>query len=157
MPSTSTPWSDSSENSESPDPHGNRQLFLDDVFVAYVLAFFNPGLRTLRTIEDFSQTRQAQKHLSIPKLCRSTLSDFNQLADPTRLQPILDELRRQVLKPGHQRDGHQPLHDLYRKVLAVDGTFLHAASAIAWAVKLRGGKTAPAWTSISTWTPGCRS
>ena len=34
-------------------PHGNRKLFLDDVFVAYLLAFFNPTLRSLRTIEDF--------------------------------------------------------------------------------------------------------
>lgn len=41
------------------DPHGNRQLFLDDVFVTYLLAFFNPALRTLRTIEDFSQSHQA--------------------------------------------------------------------------------------------------
>ncbi len=65
--------------------HGNRELFLDDVFVAYLLAFFNPALRTLRTLEDFSQSRQAQKHLSIGKLCKSTLSDFNKRADPTRL------------------------------------------------------------------------
>src|SRR6185437_8003280 len=63
-------------------PHGNRRLFLDDVFVAYLLAFFNPALRTLRTIEDFSQTRQAQKHLTIRKLCRSTLFFFNELAAP---------------------------------------------------------------------------
>src|SRR5688572_29287419 len=69
--------------------HGNRALFLDDVFVAYLLAFFNPTIRSLRTIEDFSQTRQAQKHLSITKVCRSTLSDFNRLADPARLQPVL--------------------------------------------------------------------
>src|SRR5262245_11253822 len=55
-------------------PHGNRALFLDDVFVAYLLAFFNPALRTLRTIEDFSQTRQARKFLSVRKICRSTLS-----------------------------------------------------------------------------------
>src|SRR6202041_3400356 len=82
------------------DPHGNRQLFLDDVFVAYLLAFFNPALRTLRTLEDFRQTRQAQEHLTIGKLCKSTLSDFNKLAAPGRLQPILDHLRREVLKPG---------------------------------------------------------
>ena len=30
------------------DEHGNRQLFLDDVFVAYLLAFFNPSIRSLR-------------------------------------------------------------------------------------------------------------
>jgi hypothetical protein len=42
------------------ESHGNRELFLDDVFVAYPLAFFNPTIRSLRTLEDFSQTRQAQ-------------------------------------------------------------------------------------------------
>jgi len=122
------------------DPHGNRDLFLDDVFVAYLLAFFNPALRTLRTIEDFSQTRQAQKHLTIRKLCKSTLSDFNTLADPARLRPILDHLRREVLKPGPATTA-DPLTALQRQVLAVDGTFLKAASAVAWAIRRRGGKT----------------
>jgi hypothetical protein len=46
------------------DAHGNRDLFLEDVFIASLLEFFNPSLRSLRTIEDFSQTQQAQKHLS---------------------------------------------------------------------------------------------
>ena len=49
------------------DAHGNRDLFLDDIFVAYLLAFFKTALRTLRTLEDFSQTRQAQKHINIAK------------------------------------------------------------------------------------------
>ncbi len=122
--------------------HGNRNLFLDDVFVASLLAFFNPALRTLRTVEDFSQTRQAQKHLTISKLCRSTLSDFNKLADPTRLQPILDHLRREILKPGPRRpEAAGSLDPLHRQVLAVDGTFLHAASSVVWAIRRRGGKT----------------
>src|SRR5262245_5198110 len=75
------------------DPHGNRALFLDDVFIVSLLAFHNPVLRSLRTIEDFSQTRQAQQQLSIRRICKSTLSDFHQLADPTRLEPILAALR----------------------------------------------------------------
>ena len=124
------------------DAHGNREVFLDDVFIAYLLSFFNPALRTLRTIEDFSQTRQAQKHLSIPKLCKSTLSDFNKLADHTRLQPILEHLRHEVLKPGpRQSNAAHPLERLHRQVLAVDGTFLHAAAAVVWSVRRRGGKT----------------
>jgi len=45
--------------------HGNRKLFLDDVFVTYLSAFFNPTLRSLRTLKDFSQSRQAQRHLSL--------------------------------------------------------------------------------------------
>jgi hypothetical protein len=135
--------------------HGNRELFLDDVFVAYLLAFFNPALRTLRTLEDFSRTRQAQKHLSIGKLCKSTLSDFNKLADPTRLQPILDHLRREVLKPG-QGKAAEPLSALHRQILAVDGTFLKAAAAVTWAIRRRGSKTGARLdfhVDVETWLP----
>jgi hypothetical protein len=137
------------------DSHGNRQLFLDDVFIAYLLAFFNPGLRTLRTIEDFSQTRQAQKHLTIGKLCKSTLSDFNKLADPACLQPILGQLRREVFKAGPRNDS-TPLNDLYQKVLAVDGTFLKAAASVAWAIRRRGSKTGARLDfhiDVETWLP----
>jgi hypothetical protein len=70
------------------DAHGNRELFLDDVVIAHLLAFYNPTLRSLRTFEDFSQTRQAQRHLSARRLCKSTLSDFHRVADPTLLQPL---------------------------------------------------------------------
>jgi hypothetical protein len=135
--------------------HGNRELFLDDVFVVYLLAFFNPALRTLRTLEDFSQTRQAQKHLNIAKLCKSTLSDFNKLADPTRLQPILDHLRREVLKPAPAKAA-EPLAALHRQVLAVDGTFLNAAAAIVWAIRRRGSKTGARLdfhVDVETWLP----
>lgn len=69
--------------------HGNQRLFLDDVFVVYLLAFFNPIVRSLRTVEDLSQTRQAQKHLSVERICKSTLSDFNSAID----RPLTDEDR----------------------------------------------------------------
>jgi len=137
------------------DPHGNRSLFLDDVFIASLLAFFNPSLRSLRTIEDFSQTRQAQKHLSIPKLCKSTFSDFNKLADPARLQPILDHLRNEVLELGSGKTA-TTLDDLHRKILAVDGTFLHAAADVAWAFHKSGKKRGARLDfhiDVSTWLP----
>ena len=139
------------------EPHGNRSLFLDDVFVASLLAFFNPTLRTLRAIEDFSRTRRAQKHLSIPKLCKSTFSDFNKLAQPERLRPILDHLRREALKPGPgQPRLADPLVDLHRKILAVDGTFLKAAATVAWAIRRRGSKTGARLDfhlDVETWLP----
>src|SRR5687767_12731355 len=118
------------------DAHGNRRLFLDDVFVTYLLAFFNPSIRSLRTIEDFSQTRQVQRHLSVPKLCRTTLSDFHRLADPERLEPILGALRQQLARK--QAGGrHEPgsLPDLLRRAVAVDGTFLEAAAEIVWSIR----------------------
>jgi hypothetical protein len=141
--------------------HGNRELFLDDVFVAYLLAFFNPTIRSLRTIEDLSLTGQAQKHLSIRKICKSTLSDFNQLVDPERLQPILAGLRRQLSRklagnPIHDRD----LHALLSQTIAVDGTFLPAVADVTWAIAnsnnhgtLRHRARIDARIHVSTWLP----
>jgi hypothetical protein len=122
---------------ESASQHGNRGLFLDDVFVAYLLAFFNPSIRTLRTIEDFSQTRQAQRHLSTPRICKSTLSDFHRLVDPQRLAPLIDQLRARLQRkfPVHERPAE--LSELLPLVLAVDGTFFAAAADVAWAVGTR--------------------
>src|SRR6266581_2452463 len=117
-------------NLRDSDPHGNRALFLDDVFIASLLAFYNPSLRSLRTIEDFSQTRQAQKHLSIPKLCKSTFSDFNKLANPSRLQPILD-LRRGDLQQAAAKHPADLLDHLHHQIVVVDATFLTAA-AVVW-------------------------
>lgn len=119
----------------SEEEHGNRRLFLDDVFVAYLLSFFNPTVRSLRTIEDFSQTIQAQKHLSIRKISKSTLSDFNQLADPSRLEPILGALRaRLARKTAKEPVAGGDLTRLLEQTVAVDGTFLPAAADVAWAV-----------------------
>jgi hypothetical protein len=117
------------------DAHGNRKLFLDDVFVVYLLAFFNPSIRSLRTIEDLSQTQQAQKHLSVGKIAKSTLSDFNKLVEPERLAPILEALRSQLSdqQRGPSRSEHD-LCELLKKTVAVDGTFLHAVSEVAWSV-----------------------
>lgn len=142
-------------------PHGNQQLFLDDVFIAYLLAFFNPTIRSLRIIEDFSQTQQAQKHLTTTKICKSTLSDFNQLVDPTRLEPILAVLRAELQQ--RQADGrvHAPgLNSVLQQVIAADGTFLHAAADVAWAVCSRNQRAGQRYRArldlqvdVRTWLP----
>lgn len=117
------------------DEHGNRRLFLDDVFVVYLLAFFTPSVRSLRMIEDFSQTRQVQKHLTIRKICKSTLSDFNQLAQPQRLEPIIQALRSQLSRQSLRRSlPENDLQALLKQTVAVDGTFLPAVAEVAWAV-----------------------
>ena len=119
------------------NPHGNQELFLDDVFLAYLLAFFNPSLRSLRTIEDFSQTKQAQRHLSTRRICKSTLSDFNKLADPERLQPIIAELRAALDSKFAGNSRPDGLYGLMKQVLAVDGTFFSAAADVAWSIGCR--------------------
>lgn len=148
------------------DGHGNRQLFLDDVFVAYLLAFFNPTVRSLRTVEDLSQTPQAQKHLSVERICKSTLSDFNKLVDPQRLAPIMEALR-QRLSAKHVGAGRigagrieTDLSELLRQTVAVDGTFLHAVADVAWSVAssnnhqtVRHRARLDAHLNVSTWLP----
>lgn len=143
------------------ESHGNRRLFLDDVFVTYLLAFFNPSVRSLRTIEDFSQTEQIQKYLSIPKICKSTLSDFNKLADPHRLEPIVQALRTELSRK--QRGYSLPKDDLQtllKQTIAVDGTFLPAVAEVAWAIANSNNHGATrhrarldAHLNVSNWLP----
>src|SRR3954469_19805726 len=80
------------------DAHGNRILHLDDVLVCYLLAFFNPAIRSLRTVEDFSQTQQARRPLGGDRAPRSPLSDFQRVADPALLGPIVAMLREEPLR-----------------------------------------------------------
>jgi hypothetical protein len=148
------------EGLRAEDEHGNRKLFLDDVFIAHLLCFFNPTIRTLRTIEDFSQTRQAQKHLSVPKISRSTLSDFQRIADPERLGPIIETLRSELARKCTQGRLPSDLQALHKQILAVDGTFLPAAAEVAWAVKSRNQRTGECYRArfdwqvdIATWLP----
>ncbi len=148
------------EDLRGDDEHGNRELFLDDVFVAYLLAFFNPTIRSLRTLEDFSQTRQVRKHLSIGKLCRSTLSDFNRLVDPERLQPILLALREQLGRKGPQPRQRDQLAELLQRTVAVDGTFLATVADVTWAVRCRNQGSGHNWqarldmhVAVETWLP----
>ena len=141
------------------DPHGNRKLFYEDVVITHLLAFFNPTLKSLRTIEDFSQTRQARKHVTVRRLCRSTLSDFHALCEPSRLQPIVDTLR----SAAEQRRGHAAplgLPEELQQLVAVDGSFFGAAADVAWAVQHRtntGRKRASVRLDLSlnvvNWTP----
>jgi Transposase DDE domain len=114
--------------------HGNQKLFLDDVFVAYLLAFFNPTVRSLRTLHDFSQAPPVQSQLNIRSICKSTLSDFNKLVDPERLTPILTALRAELSRKQAGNHSEGDLNALLRNTVAVDGTFIPAVAEIAWAV-----------------------
>lgn len=141
------------------DAHGNRRLFLDDVVIAHLLAFFNPTLRSLRTIEDFSQSRQAQRHLSVPRLPKSSLSDFHRLADPERLRPLIDALRAEVTRRGTLALPAD-LRDVVKRVLAVDGSFFALSARVLWALSRRGvngpkrkGVRLNTHLDISTWVP----
>jgi hypothetical protein len=116
---------------ERPDAHGNRRLFLSDLFVAQLLAFHQPTVRSLRTLDALSCTSTAQQQLQVPRLPRSTVSDTNKLVDPTLLQPLLDDLAQRV--PGATLP-HE-LDVLVKRLVAVDGTFLRIVGELAWTLR----------------------
>jgi hypothetical protein len=110
--------------------HGNRTLFYDELVTAYLLAFFNPTLRSLRTIEDFS----SDEHRHPRRLCRSTMSDANTMMDARLLEPIIRELRSK-LPDLRRRDGQ--LARLLEQVQLVDGSLFASAATVTWALRDR--------------------
>jgi hypothetical protein len=123
-----------------PDAHGNRVLHADDVLVCYLLAFFNPSIRSLRTVEDFSQTQQAQRYLAIERIPKSTLSDFQRVADSTAWEPLIAMLKAESER---QPRPQTRLPDTLKRVMAVDGSFFSVAAEVAWAFKQRSGTQGP--------------
>jgi hypothetical protein len=114
--------------------HPNRDLFFDSVAIAYLLAFFSPAIRSLRTIEDFSQTPEMQKQTSVQRIARSTLSDANKVFDPALLEPIIEELRARI--PDLDRQDPK-LGELTRRVRAVDSSLFTVAATVTWALQSR--------------------
>ncbi len=112
-------------------PHPNRVLFYDDVVLCYLLAFFNPAVRSLRLIEDLSQLAAVNQHLSVDVVCRSTLSDANALFDPVHLLPLIEQLRAKLPNLKHA-DGE--LATLLDKVVAIDSSFFKLAADVDWAI-----------------------
>jgi hypothetical protein len=116
--------------------HGNREVFFDQIVVAHLLAFFNLGLRSLRKLEDVFDDKRVRKHLSVPRLPKSTFSDAQLVFDPALLKPIIESLQERAnIQPHDTR-----LDAVTRKIMAVDGSFFTVAPRIAWAVFNGSGK-----------------
>jgi IS4 transposase len=110
--------------------HGNRNVHLDHLVIAHLVAFWNPNVRGLRNIEDIFDDPRARKRFGLPRLPKSTVSDAQRVFDPTLLLPMLDSLRRKAgVQPHDVR-----LDAISRELVAVDGSFFSVAPRIAWAL-----------------------
>lgn len=114
--------------------HPNRTLFYDTVLTAHLLAFYNPILRSLRTIEDFSQAPEAQEELDCEKICRSTLSDAHKVLDATLLEALIEDLRAH-LPQLPRMDGK--LGRLLKHLRIIDGSYFKVAAEVEWALRRR--------------------
>lgn len=111
--------------------HPNRRLYYDTFLCAHLLAFFNPTLRSTRTIEDFSQLPQVQKVLGVDCIHRNTFSQGSKLFDAALLLPLIGDLHARI---PDLRQGDQQLHTILQKIVAADGSFFNIAADVAWAL-----------------------
>jgi len=58
-----------------PPEHGNVSLHEEDVLIVLLCGFFDPLVRSLRTIEQLAQVPSVQEHLGVQQVPKSTLSD----------------------------------------------------------------------------------
>lgn len=135
--------------------HPNRQLHLDNLFVAMLYAFFNPTCRSLRTLEGLGKV--CQKEIGVDRLCRSTTSDALAAFDPQLLLPIIEDLRKKL--PALQR-ANADLDQIVRQVVAADGSYFNIYADVLWAIHLtrRNGRNAAQirlnfQLDVRDWTP----
>ena len=109
--------------------HGNRKLMADHILVAHLIAFFNPAVASLRTIEDVFEHADVRRRFHLPRVPKSTLSDAQRVFDLSLLQTLIDDVVRRLGRlPRDPR-----LDALTRRIVAVDATVFQVASRIAWA------------------------
>lgn len=134
--------------------HGNRTLHADQLFLGLLLAFFDPTVRSLRTIEDKADFGG---RLDLPRLARSTTADALATFDPSCLKPVVDDLRERV---PHLAHADADLAGITRQIVAADGTYLNTLADVAWALRQtrrdgrpHGQVRANVQLDVATWTP----
>jgi Transposase DDE domain len=112
-----------------PEVHGNTQV-TDPMVLALLLgAFFEPAVRSLRSMDQLSTVPQIQQVVGRSRLPRSTLAHALERFQTPRLQPIVRMLQRRM----------PPLSQCPRELagvlrtIAQDGTTLRLAGEVAWA------------------------
>ena len=120
--------------------HPRRVLHYDTVVAALLVAFYDPALRSLRTIEDHTRCEALAADLPVGRVARSTLADAMNHMDPAHLTPLVRRLMDDL--PALRRaDGD--LHALLRRLVAADGTIFTVPADVLWAIALtrRDGTT----------------
>ena len=112
--------------------HGNRLLKAHHVLAIHLVGFFNPMIRSLRTFDLASQSQTVRELVDMPRVCRSTHSDFLAVADPELLTPLIEALRAKV-PDLRRRDGE--LHELLERTVLFDGTYFEVPVTVAWALQ----------------------
>jgi hypothetical protein len=111
------------------DRAGNRKFFFDDYAALLLLFFFNPGLGSLRALQQASCLDHVQKKLGCRRVSLGSLSAAARDFDAEPLQAIVGELAQQALPLTAGKDAQ-----FLKGLTAVDGSLLPALPKMAWAL-----------------------
>ncbi len=119
--------------------HGNRLLEAHHVLVLSRcpsgLGFYNPMMRSLRSLELARQNHRVQEVVGLERIGRSTHSDFLAVADRAVLMPVVRALREKLPAVGKWRDDTD-LGTLLENVVAYDGSYFDVPVSVAWAMQM---------------------
>jgi hypothetical protein len=105
--------------------HGNRKLHLHPLVITLIFSFYDPLIRSLRSLEAFTtksaKTAAAKGLPELQRMARSTLSDAMAAFDPELLKPLIRSLQRQVPQLGKRAP---ELAKVLKEVVAGDGTYM---------------------------------
>lgn len=112
--------------------HPNRLLHYDDLFVALLLGFYDPAVRSLRTLDSQSVGEKHFKaHLGLDRLARSTLSDALRSMPAEQLMPIVRQLHGRIPQLA---SADPDLAALLKRIIALDGSVFTVPADVLWAV-----------------------
>ena len=114
-------------------PHGNRKLHDDRALGLLLCAFFEPRARSLRTLDQLSVVPGVKELLASDRLARSTLSDALARFDTAPLPEILRMLQKRL---PQLKEADPVLAGLCQNIIAGDGSSLHMAGEVAWAIQV---------------------
>jgi hypothetical protein len=114
--------------------HGNTELYDQDVLTALLCAFFDPLVRSQRTVGQLSEVPAVNEQLGVERIARSTLSDNLKHFNTEPLFHVLELLKRQLPALRHADPN---LEQLTGKLVAIDGSYFKMAGEIAWALRQR--------------------
>lgn len=113
------------------DRAGNRRLFYDQYACLLLLFFFNPIVKSLRSIQQASTLAKVQRLFGCRRVSRGSLSEASQVFDPELLHSIIGDIAAQALPLVHGTEA-----EALRGLTAVDGSLLPALPKMAWALWL---------------------
>jgi hypothetical protein len=119
------------DNATARDRAGNRRLFFDQYACLLLLSFFNPVVKSLRSIQQASTLDKVQRLFGCSRVSRGSLSEASRVFDPELLHAIIEDIAAQTLPLVHGQEA-----EALRGLTAVDGSLLPALPKMAWALWL---------------------